>query len=142
MIHINSRDGHEMLTQEEFEKKHPGLAAALNAPRPFQAQGEELKGMRQAADMSQREMAKAIGIGLGDLSAMEHGRSEPTQEIRDAYKKASNYVDPKDCIDTEAIIEGARALGWPVGDDECEHAQDDGSCCGSCADLTQNMEEI
>jgi DNA-binding XRE family transcriptional regulator len=94
MIHINSRDGHEMLTQEEFNRRHPGLAAALNAPRPFAEEGEELKKMRQAADMSVRELAKATGIRLGDASAIETGRVKATPQQEQAWRQATGHSLP------------------------------------------------
>jgi len=96
MIHINSRDGHEMLTQEEFNERHPGLAAALNAPRPFAEEGEVLKRMRQAADMSVRELAKAIGMRASEISDLEHGRTEPTLLHQDAYAMATRPAKGED----------------------------------------------
>ena len=119
MITINSRDGHEILTKEEFNERHPALAAALNAPRPYAEEGEVLTRLRQAADMSVRELAKAIGIRLGDASAIETGKTKATPDQEQAWRQVCRL-----CIDTK-----------------CEHTQKDGSCCGSCADLAQSAEE-
>lgn len=84
MIHVHTRDGHEWLTEEEFKLKHPALYAAVNAPRPFNEAGEIIRKARQRADMTVRELAKATGIPLGELSAIETGRQEATQEQVDA----------------------------------------------------------
>ena len=42
---------------------------------PPSPQGENLRRTRVASAMSVRELAKALGIGVVDLSAVEHGRA-------------------------------------------------------------------
>lgn len=86
MIHINSRDGHELLTEEEFKKRHPAFAAALSAPAPYKEHGEQMKRLRKAADMTIMDLAKACGWKLGFTSGLETGRYEPTQEQIDLYQ--------------------------------------------------------
>jgi DNA-binding transcriptional regulator YiaG len=81
MIHIDFKDGtSRWFTEEQFKTEMPDLYAYLRAPRPFKESGEKIKKLRQKADMTVRELAKSSGIGLGDLSAIEAGRVEPTQE--------------------------------------------------------------
>lgn len=92
MIHIHTRDGHEWLTEEQFKEKHPALHAAIHTPRPFNEGGEKIKRLRQKYDMTLRELSKATGISLGDLSAIETGRVEATQEQIDAIQWAVQGV--------------------------------------------------
>lgn len=92
MIHINSRTGHEMLTQEEFNERHPALAAALNAPTPYKEYGEKMARIRKSAGMTIRELAKAMGMRMGDVSGIETGRIQPTGDQVDLYQiKVNEY---------------------------------------------------
>ena len=84
MIHIHTRDGHEWLTEEQLKEKYPALHAAVFAPRPFNEGGEKIKALRKKHNLTVRKLAKAAGIGLADLSSIETGRVEATQEQIDA----------------------------------------------------------
>jgi len=85
MIHLDYADGTSAwLTDDQLKEKHPELYAIIRAPRPFNEGGEKIKKLRQKHDMSVRELAKAAGIGLADLSSIETGRVEATQEQIDA----------------------------------------------------------
>jgi DNA-binding XRE family transcriptional regulator len=85
VIHIDFADGSSRwLTKEQLKEEFPAEYAAMYAPRPFSEAGELIKKMRQKADMTVRELAKAAGIGLADMSAIETGRIQPTQEQLDA----------------------------------------------------------
>jgi hypothetical protein len=86
MIHISSRSGHEMLTEEEFKERHPALAAALSVPAPYKEHGDQMKQLRKAADVTIMDLAKACGWRLEFTSGLETGRYEPTQEQIDLYQ--------------------------------------------------------
>lgn len=94
MIHIHGRDKHEWLTDDQFKAQHPALHAAISAPRPFNEGGEKVKKLRQKYGLTVMELARRAGIKLGDLSAIETGRIEPTGEQLDAIGLAVSNLTP------------------------------------------------
>jgi hypothetical protein len=70
MIHVNNgNQPHEWLTQEEFDKKYPGLQAKINGMR----QQKGLRERREAARMTLRELSQITGIDGITLSDAEIG---------------------------------------------------------------------
>ena len=77
---------------QEFEQRHPVLAAALAAPTPYAEYGAKLARLRKNADMSIMELAKAMGMRLSDISGIETGRLAPTGDQVDLYQiKVNEY---------------------------------------------------
>jgi len=99
MIHINKGDEpHIMLTREEAEEKHPDFFKRMNRPTPFKAQGKTLFDIRVTKDgyLNMRDMAKAIGIDVVELSESERGIIEVDWDERaKLYRTAiANRVKP------------------------------------------------
>lgn len=86
MIHINRGDGqHEMLTDEEYQMRYPEAYARANRVRPWEAVGRSLSQVRKDADLSIRELAKRLDMRASELSDLELGRDEPSDEFMTRY---------------------------------------------------------
>lgn len=92
MIHINRGDcGHEMLTDAEFQMRYPEAYANMNQETPFASVGRLLRMSRCDADISLREMAKALGLSGTDYSDIERGRVDiPDKMITRFYQVISD----------------------------------------------------
>jgi len=85
MIFVNTTTGHSLLSREEFEKQFGQLPSSSG---PHIEEGRRLSAARNAADISMRELAKAVsGWTMLTVSDIEHGRTEITPMIRAAYQK-------------------------------------------------------
>jgi len=93
MIHVNTGDGkHEWLTDEQLKERNPAAHAALHQPTPYKEYGEKMARIRKSAGMTIRELAKAMGMRLGEVSGIETGRIQPTGEQVDLYQiKINEY---------------------------------------------------
>ncbi|MBZ9656972.1 helix-turn-helix domain-containing protein [Phyllobacterium lublinensis] len=104
--------------------------------------GEKLRDLRAERGISQKEMAKAIGVSAAYLSALEHGRrGQPTwdklQRIiqyfniiwdeAEELQKLALMSDPRITIDTgglsPAATELANLLAAKIGEIDAETAQ-------------------
>ena len=89
MIHINRGDGqHEMLTDEEFQMRYPEAYANSHRARPWEAVGRAMSQNRKDADLSIRELAKRLDMRASELSDLELGRAEPSDEFMTRYYAA------------------------------------------------------
>lgn len=69
--------------------------------------GTQIRVMRAARGMSQRELSQATGINNRDISYIETGRMLPTPELESAIKRALRW--PAEAEVAFAILEGEEA---------------------------------
>lgn len=87
MIHLDLSDGSSVwLTEEQFEEQYPDLYEALRKPAPWKNYGRRLKYLRVKENMTVRELAKLLCIGIADVSAIEAGRVEATYDQVQVYQ--------------------------------------------------------
>lgn len=86
MILLDTTDGPEWLTEEQFEAKYPELYSELRKPAPWKNYGRRLKYLRVKANMTVKEVAKLLCIGIAEVSDIEHGRVEATHDQVQVYQ--------------------------------------------------------
>lgn len=69
--------------------------------------GEHLKHLRQEKELSQKEVAKIIGVAVSTYANWEQGRTEPC--INDIFKILQALeIEPNELFDIQAYAEIAR----------------------------------
>lgn len=63
-----------------MKAEFPAEYAAIYAPRPFNEGGERIKALRKKHGMTLLELKRATGISIAELSRIETGVVEATQE--------------------------------------------------------------
>jgi hypothetical protein len=88
MIHLDTASGGQWLTEEQLEAKYPGLYEELHRDRTEENinAGRRLKYLRVKANLTVREMAKLLCIGLAECSAIETGKICPTVDQVAVYQ--------------------------------------------------------
>jgi len=92
MTHVNKDGKHEFLTHEQYEQKYGQLPISRG---PHYSDGKVLAKLREAEDVTVRELAKAMGTTPSWVSAVEMGREEVTAQIREAYQKGLLDIELK-----------------------------------------------
>lgn len=82
MIHIDTANGSEWLTEEQLEAKYPELYEELYRDRTAEKinAGRRLKYLRVKENITVQELAKLLCLTLAEVNAIEAGKIEATSD--------------------------------------------------------------
>ena len=88
MIHLDTANGSEWLTEEQLEAKYPDLYEELHRDRTSEIinAGRRLKYLRVKENMTVKELAVLLCITTADVTAIESGKIEATCDQIKVYQ--------------------------------------------------------